>query len=298
MPRPVLLLLLVGGLGGVNFLLGKLAAEAGIAPMLWALLISAGAAGSILLVHGRAIRLPRGRALRYVIVSGLVSFALANMLVYALIPHLGAGYVGLMFALSPVATLALSVLAGTGRPGALGLGGIAVAFSGAVLIVASGGETGGGAPPSLLALGLAIPLVLAAGNVYRTLDWPPGAVPEALAVWSHLVAASAFVLAFALQGRLPVGQLAAAPWLSIAQVALAGLIFPAYFRLQRDGGPVLLSQIGYVSAAVGLVGATLFLDERYAALAWLGALVVAIGITLTVAEQRRRAAAVANALDG
>ncbi|MDJ1008613.1 MAG: DMT family transporter [Paracoccaceae bacterium] len=296
MTSPIFLLLLVGGLGGVNFLLGKLAAEAGIAPVLWALVISAGAAASIAALRPRCLSLPRGHQIRYVAISGLVSFALANILVYELIPRLGAGYVGLMFALSPVATLALSVLAGTGRPGPLGLAGIAVAFAGAGAIVVSGGETSALPALGLLLLGLAIPLVLAAGNVYRTLDWPEGAAPDSLAVWSHLVAALVFIAVFAARGGVPLGQLSLAPGLVALQVAVAGLTFPAYFRLQRDGGPVLLSQIGYVSAAVGLVGANLILGERYAPLAWAGAGAIALGIALTVTE-RRRADRAAETLD-
>ena len=38
---------------------------------------------------------------------------------------------------------------------------------------------------------------------------------------------------------------------------------PFFFRLQAVGGPVYLSQIGYVAAAVGLFSGTLFLGESY-----------------------------------
>ncbi|MEL7025993.1 MAG: DMT family transporter [Pseudomonadota bacterium] len=288
--NPAALLLIVGGLGGVNFILGKLAADAGISPLLWALLISGGAAWSIAMIRPATLSPPKGRARRYVIISGLVSFALANWVVYALIPILGAGYVGLMFALSPVATLGLSIIAGTGRPKRLGLSGIAIGLFGAILIVVSGGEADLSASVPYLALGLLIPVILAVGNVYRTLDWPDGSAPDGLAVWSHGVACLAFLAAFAIQGSLPVSDYLAAPWLSITQVLVAGLTFPAYFQLQKVGGPVLLSQIGYVSAAVGLAGATLVLGERYQALTWGGAAVVAIGIALTIADTQAKRA--------
>ena len=42
------------------------------------------------------------------------------------------------------------------------------------------------------------------------------------------------------------------------------------------GGPVYLSQIGYVAAAVGLFSGTLFLGERYGLLTWLGAAVIIV----------------------
>jgi drug/metabolite transporter (DMT)-like permease len=77
-------------------------------------------------------------------------------------------------------------------------------------------------------------------------------------------------------------------------VASAGM-FALYFRLQQVGGPVFLSQIGYVGAAVGLVSGALLLGERYPLTTWLGALVVAAGIALVTysqaAQDRARARA-------
>ena len=61
------------------------------------------------------------------------------------------------------------------------------------------------------------------------------------------------------------------PLLVLAQVASASAMFVFFFRLQAVGGPVYLSQIGYVGAAVGLVSGTLLLGERYQLLTWLGA---------------------------
>jgi drug/metabolite transporter (DMT)-like permease len=58
-----------------------------------------------------------------------------------------------------------------------------------------------------------------------------------------------------------------------------------FFRLQQVGGPVYLSQIGYVAAAVGLVSGTLVLGERYPAATWLGALVVVAGVALVTWSQ-------------
>jgi drug/metabolite transporter (DMT)-like permease len=70
----------------------------------------------------------------------------------------------------------------------------------------------------------------------------------------------------------------------LASIVPIGL--PAFFRLQQKGGPVLLSQIGYVAAAVGLIGATLFLGESYSAVTWLGAAVIGASIVTTILAQR------------
>ena len=53
---------------------------------------------------------------------------------FSAIPHLGAGYTGIMFTLSPVITLMLSVLLGVRRPKLLGMAGIAVGFVGALMV--------------------------------------------------------------------------------------------------------------------------------------------------------------------
>ncbi len=282
----VLLLLFTGGLLGLNFPLGKLAAGEGVSPLIWALVVSAGAAGLLLpgLILKRRLRLPRGQMLRYTVISGLLSFAMVNALVFFLIPRVGAGYAGLMFALSPVVTLVLTALAGLKEPGRIGLYGIGLGLVGAAIVALGRGSIEGAVIWSLMAFG--IPVALALGNVYRTLDWPEEAHPAALAFWSHLWAMMAYAgLQVALSGDLPLAPLHDVPLLTMVQAVAAGLMFPAYFRLQKLGGPVLLSQIGYVAAAVGLGTGTVFLGETYGLATWGGAAIIAFGIALTVRAQ-------------
>ena len=103
-----------------------------------------------------------------------------------------------------------------------------------------------------------MPVSLAVGNIYRTADWPEGTGPIELAVGSHL-AAAAMLLAgtLVLTGATSLATLANVPLVAAAQVASAALMFAFFFRLQAVGGPVYLSQIGYVAAAVGLISGTL-----------------------------------------
>lgn len=283
---PVGLLLWCGILLGVSFPLGKVAAAAGISPVMWSLLVSTGASVSLLpmlLAKGLLVR-PRGKMLRYVLISGLGSFAAINLMIFGLVPKVGAGQVGMMFALSPVATLALSLVFGMKAPSALGIAGIGVGLVGALMVAFGRGGVDGTLVWSLVAL--SIPMVLAAGNVYRTLDWPEGAQPMALAFWAHLVAlVTLLAVQVFVEGGVPVAQFAKVPEAALVQLVAAALTFPAYFRLQKIGGPVLLSQIGYVAAALGLVSAVVFLGERYGAVSWIGAGVTAVGIALTIVAQ-------------
>jgi drug/metabolite transporter (DMT)-like permease len=129
-------------------------------------------------------------------------------------------------------------------------------------------------------------MLVAAGNVYRTLDWPEGADPLTLAVGSN-AAAAVMLLAIGLAGEgvTAFTSLGLSPGVVLVQVLSSAGMFALFFRLQRVGGPVFLSQIGYVGAAVGLVSGSLVLGERYPATTWGGALIVAVGIALMTRSQ-------------
>ncbi|MEZ5585937.1 MAG: DMT family transporter [Sedimenticolaceae bacterium] len=286
---PAALLLITGTLIGLNFPLGKIAGEAGVSPLIWAMLISLGATLVLLpiLLATRMLALPPPRVLRYTGISAVVSFVTPNLLLFTVIPHTGAGYAGLMFALSPVFTLLFASLLGMKVPGRLGRFGIAVGLAGASLVSLTRGFDSNGPGIGWLLAAMAIPIALAAGNVYRTLDWPKGVSPNVLAFWGHAFSSALFLtLLLMTRGTVPLNEIAPAAGAALAQVLVAGMTFPAFFRLQQKGGPVLLSQIGYVAAAVGLIGATVFLGERYSATTWLGAGVIVVGIGITIAAQR------------
>jgi drug/metabolite transporter (DMT)-like permease len=288
--QPVVLLLVTGTLIGFNFPLGKLAGEAGISPLVWALLISLGASLVLLplLILNRELRLPSWSVLRYTLISASVSFVTPNLLLFSVIPHAGAGYTGLMFAMSPLFTLLFATLFRIKPPGRLGLLGIAIGLIGVVTVSLTRVAEPTGPGLGWLLAALAIPVALAVGNVYRTLDWPTEASPNQLAFWGHLFSSTLLSgLLLLVRGSLPVHELAPVACVALVQVVVAGMTFPFFFRLQLRGGPVLLSQIGYVAAAVGLVGATLFLGERYSLSTWIGAGVIALGIVITIAGQRK-----------
>ncbi|MDJ0840760.1 MAG: DMT family transporter [Acidobacteriota bacterium] len=282
---PPFLLLVTGTLIGFNLPLGKIAGGEGISPMIWALIVSLGASGMLLpmLVVKRRLTLPKGKMLRYVMISALISYVTPNLLLFSVIPHAGAGFTGLMFALSPVFTLSMAVLARQKTPNRIGLTGIGIGLAGAIIVSITRGAAPDAPPLIWLLAALSIPLTLAFGNIYRTIDWPEDAQPDALAFWSHGFAVLVYLsLLTATNAALPLNELASIPLAAPAQMLIAGLTFPAFFRLQQKGGPVLLSQIGYVAAAVGLLAATAILGEEYSAMTWLGAMVIALGIAVTI----------------
>ncbi|TGQ70875.1 DMT family transporter [Mesorhizobium sp. M00.F.Ca.ET.186.01.1.1] len=286
------LLVVTGGLLGLTLPFGKLATAAGVPAMVWAFVISLGAGGVLLvslLLHGQRVRLT-GHKLRYFFVTAAVSYAVPNLLMFSAIPHLGAGYTGIMFTLSPVVTLVFSILLGVRRPNMLGVVGIAVGFVGAVMVAVTRGEAGQPADFFWVAMGLLIPVSLAVGNIYRTVDWPQGTGPIELAVGSHLASATLLLAGIlALFGAGAFAPLGGVPLVVVAQVASASAMFAFFFRLQAVGGPVYLSQIGYVAAAVGLFAGTIFLGEHYRLLTWVGAIIITLGVFVTTKAQSRKA---------
>ena len=285
------LLVVTGTLLGLTLPFGKMATQDGVPAILWAFVISFGAGAVLLaalLALGHGLKLT-AHSLRYFVIAAAISYATPNLLMFSAIPHLGAGYTGIMFTLSPVVTLVLSILFGVRRPNLLGVAGIAVGFVGAVMVALTRGESGRPADLFWVFVGLLIPLFLAAGNIYRTYDWPKESGPIELAAGSHLAAAAMLFI-----GLLVMGDggsfklLAGLPLLTLAQVASASAMFAFFFRLQAVGGPVYLSQIGYVGAAVGLIAGTLFLGERYQWLTWLGAVIVTVGVLMTTRAQSRK----------
>lgn len=284
------LLIVTGGLLGLTLPFGKLATEAGVPPIWWAFVISCGAGGVLflsLLARRRPLVLTRHRA-RYFIIAAAISYAIPNLLLFSAIPHLGAGYAGIMYTLSPIVTLVLSILLGVRRPNALGIAGIIVGFIGAVMVATTRGVTDRPADIFWVAIGLLMPFFLAAGNVYRTYDWPKDTGPIELAAGSHLATAAMLLAGAFFTGEAgAVATLSEVPGLVLLQILSAAAMFAVYFRLQAVGGPVYLSQIGYVAAAIGLAAGVLFLGEHYQLMTWLGAAIIVIGVILTTKAQSR-----------
>lgn len=287
----VALLVINGFLLGLSLPLGKIATQAGASAALWALVISGGAGvvlAAIVLARGGRIGLDT-RRLRYFAIVAAVSYALPNLVAFSAISHVGAGYVGIMFTLSPVFTLALALLLKQVRPSLLGIAGIAVGFVGAMTVALTRAGGAGGVEADIWPLvALAIPLFLSVGNVYRTLDWPPGAGPLELAAGSHLTAALLLLVGLVATGSFDLEPLSGHLMVVAAQVVAAATMFGFFFRLQTVGGPVYLSQIGYVAAAVGLVSGTLMLGESYRFATWAGAAIIIGGVVLTTLAQARK----------
>jgi len=291
MNRPLFLLLGTGAALGLNFPLGKLAMAAGIAPALWAAMISAGTGLVMLFIVAVTERkdLSRTSTLYFAIVSSFLSYVVPSVLTYTVIPKIGSGLAAIMFALSPVVTALLSLIFRVRPPNLISIFGIVLGLAGAGIIIFSRNTdfSGGTAPWILLAL--LIPLFLGAGNVFRTVAWPFGASPRKLAAHTNIAAVPFLaVLVYGLTGTIDVMPLANIPGLVALQLAVSIIMFLMFFRLQQVGGPTYLSQIGYVAAAVGVVVGVFYFGETYPKSIWTGAGIIAIGIAFSTLGQAKK----------
>ncbi len=285
---PPFLLIVGGGLIGLNFPLSKLAASVGIFSLSWIALIALGASLAMMPMIFKQKRktLISGKALRYCLIAGPITFIGPHLLVFWVVPEVGAGFTGLMFSLSPVFTLLFARIAGLKTTSKLGSLGIILGLSGAILISVTRSSIGG-SERYWFVIAISIPVLLALGNIYRTLDWPEEESPSYLAFWSNLFAflLVTLVLIFFYTDK-SVLNLFNLPLLVVSQLVISGVTAPVVFRLQRKGGPVLLSQMGYVAAAVSLILSSLILNETYRFYTWVGAAMILVGIILTVIANR------------
>jgi len=295
---PLVLLLIIGTFLAVSTVFAKAAPDIGWHPvglLQWSVL--GGAAGLFVVTRLFDLR-RRNKAPRkavtdrrhlvvYILVTGVL-FILPNMIAVTAAPKVGAGFVALCYAFPLVLTYAFAVVLRLQRFQVLMVGGVLFGVAGGVLLAISGKTLS--AEASLWSVwALSIPVFLAAGNIYRTLKWPKGAKPVDLALGMMAVGFVALFVFTTLWGipAAPAAWTGEAVTLLVAQIAIFGLQYGLYFRLQQIAGPVYLSQIGSVAAVVGLALGFLVFHEVPNAAKLAAVVFVGVGIVLVTTGQRQ-----------
>ena len=282
---PVFYLVLAAVSFGATFSLNKLAAEAGMPPLAYAFWQSA-LSGLLLLAiaAARGHRVPREpAAIKVYVLVGALGLGLPAALLTFVAPHLPAGLVTLVLALSPPLTFLLAVAARLQSFRWLGLAGVALGFGGILVLVAPNS----GALPSADALGwftlcLIAPCLFATANVSAAIFQPPSADSVALAA-GILLGAAAGVLPLA----VVTGQIAWAPrTLGNAEIAtgltvlIYGLFTWLFLEIIRVAGPTFFAQFNYLAILAGLAwGWIVFLEPVHGAV-WLALALMVAGIVL------------------
>lgn len=280
---PQLLLVATGSTLGLAPPFAKLATSAGIPAIAFAFWqYGLGGLGLLALAMLSGARPPLGRThLRYYAISGLITLALPNVLVFLAVARIGAGLPSIVYAFPAMLTYAMALGMRMEKLTWTRAAGIGLGLIGILMIVGPrSGPIDEAALPWML-LAFIAPVSLAAGNIYRTRAWPKDAAPLALAAGTLLGAAVWLLFACLAMDLfyMPAG-IAEPDWVLAAAGLFACLSFIPYFELQRVAGPVYLSQIGYVMAATSLAIGTFVFGERYSLVVWLAVLVIVAGILL------------------
>lgn len=280
---PLVCLLLGGALLGLSTNLAKLAGEMALPPLAFLTWSIVGAA--VLLLGLAAVRktLPpiTQRTLEYYTVSALVGVAGSNFIFFSAVPHVGAGFVALIISLPPLLTYVGALALGMERFNMLRAIGVVAALGGAA-VLAINKLSNANADSFWILIALLGPVLLAIGNLYRTLRWPPGVSADALAP-GMLTVAAIMLLGTGLFSDLSL-SLPQEKALPLALIGAQTLVFAGQFLLlfvlQKTGGPVLLSLLGAVGALVGVPVAVIFQGEAPPQGLLIGALLIGLGVAL------------------
>lgn len=239
-------LLGAGLLLGVSTNLSRVAHGIGISPLAYLTWSLAGAALILAIVawsRGHVAALNR-RSIEYFLVGGFLTSAGANLIFFSAVPHLGVSFIALMFSLPPLLTYVGALMLRMERFCWWRAGGVVLALLGTALLVTKQ-WVAPNADRFWIALALVGPVLLSAGNLYRTRRWPPGASAESL-VPGMLLGAIFILVVFSLLPGWSLGVSAqsayAVPLLGLQATIFAGQFF-LLFVLQKAGGPVFLSRI-------------------------------------------------------
>jgi drug/metabolite transporter (DMT)-like permease len=280
---PLLYLLAGGALLGLSTNFAKLAGEmqlSALAFLFWSIL---GAAIILLALAAYRRHLPpvNRRTVEYYAVSALLGVAGANLLFFSAIPHVGAGFVALIITLPPLLTYIGALTLKMERFQFLRAAGVMSALTGAFTL-AFHKLSAPDADYLWILLALIGPVLLAIGNLYRTLRWPAGVSSDALAP-GMLIAASILLLGVGLLPGfslyVPTGRSLPFVLIAVQAMVFAGQ-FLLLFLLQKSGGPVFLSLLGSVGAVVGVPVAILLQGETAPEGLLLGILLIGAGIAL------------------
>ena len=224
---PLLCLLTGGALIGISTNLAKYAGEIGLTPLAFLFWSITGAA-VILSVYALLRReLPplNTPILSYYFVAALVSVAGSNLIFFSAIPHVGASFVALIISLPPLLTYFAAIVLRIEPFTKLRALGEVAALAGAGVLAARK-FSAPDASVFWIVLTLCGHVLLAIGNIYRTLYWPANLSASALAP-GMLIAASGLLalvsivphysLAVPMTGLLPLGVIVLQAFVFAAQ---------------------------------------------------------------------------------
>jgi drug/metabolite transporter (DMT)-like permease len=248
---------------GAIFSVNKLAAAADVPPLTYGFWQSFGA-GTLLwlivMLKGESLARSRRQLLNYALMGALGIGVPISLLTYVA-PHLPAGLLTMVLALSPPLTFLLGALTRIEGFRFPGLFGLAFGFLGVLVVIGPGTSVSGSGDWHWFLLSLFAPLLFACSNVAAALLRP--SYSSSLAMASGMLLGSSAVL-------IPAMLLGGQTWLpgtaGISAVLLAvginAVFYVLLFEIIRMRGPIFFAQFNYLAVLAGILWSMLLFGER------------------------------------
>ncbi len=289
--KALLLLLLSGSLTAALYMVRKLAGAESIPVTLFLFWQLSGSALVVLLFSIRSQQYPiwNMEHIRYYLIGGLLGTSIPFILVFLALEKLQVGLVGLVTALSPIATYFLARIVGVEQASTLRLLGLIFGLSGVALILNSGESIDQSTHWGVLLLALMIPLTLAVSNIYRSRYWPAGSESVAIVMGMLMVNGVLLLIVNLWLGNFRANIFENKQTLYLIGVlsVLAGAAYISSFKLLKEGGPVYLSQMGYVITVVTIIAGIFIWDEQYRVKDLISVSLVFAGVFMTTWSRKQ-----------
>lgn len=288
---PLSILLLLGAIWGGTFSLSKLAVNAGVPPLGYALWQCVGSAIVVQIIctfRRQRLTLSR-RYIAFYSVCGFVGIAIPISSMYLVIAHLPAGVMGVIVATIPLFTYAFSYTLNTESLDWRRVAGIALGFIGVLFILVPRASLPVPEMAFWAAVALLTPIFYAIGNVYTGWARPPDSSAITLTVGMLLAAIVGLAPVVLITGgfywlRIPPGI---AEFAILGQILVSSLGYILFFELIRIAGPVYFSQVGYVVTVTGMMWAALLFDETYSHWVFASVALIFAGLALVNLPRRK-----------
>ena len=289
--KALLLLILSGSLTAALYMVRKLAGAdpiPGLLFLLWQLSGSALVVG-MFSIRSRQFPIWNLEHIRYYLIGGLLGTTIPFILVFVVLEQLQVGLVGLVTALSPIATYFLARIIGYEQASMLRLMGLIVGLTGVAFLITSGESINQSTNWFFIVLALMIPLTLAVSNIYRSRFWPVGSEAVAIVIGMLTVNGILLFLVNLWLGNFQVNMFENQQVFYLIAILslLAGAAYLSSFALLKEGGPVYLSQMGYVITVVTILAGILIWDEQYRTNDLISISLVFGGVLMTTWSRRK-----------
>lgn len=289
--KALLLLILSGSLTAALYMVRKLAGAESIPVLLflfWQLSGSALVVG-MFSIRSRQFPIWNLEHIRYYLIGGLLGTTIPFILVFVVLEQLQVGLVGLVTALSPIATYFLARIIGYEQASMLRLMGLIVGLTGVAFLITSGESINQSTNWFFIVLALMIPLTLAVSNIYRSRFWPVGSEAVAIVIGMLTVNGILLFLVNLWLGNFQVNMFENQQVFYLIAILslLAGAAYLSSFALLKEGGPVYLSQMGYVITVVTILAGILIWDEQYRTNDLISISLVFGGVLMTTWSRRK-----------